>query len=153
VARHGFGLLRASVAGLPGRVRVGFTLIEILVTLVILSVGIVAILHAFQSSLTALGAAGDSLRAELAIREKMAEIEQAARDGNESAMASSREVFTSGFYRGFQRQCLLERLATSRAEGKQEITLFQVQVDVEKSASRTRRSAVTYITLTTAEGA
>lgn len=55
--------------------RSGFTLIEILITLVILSTGIVLVLEAFQTSLTALGASRDSLWSNVLIKEKLAGIE------------------------------------------------------------------------------
>jgi len=60
------------------RVRVrgtsAFTLIEVLVTLVILSTGIVVVLHAFESSVTALGEARDVLNGTALARQKRVEI-------------------------------------------------------------------------------
>jgi len=61
----------------------GFTLIEVLITLVILSTGIIVVLRAFETSLSALGESRDSLRATMLIKERMIEVESAAcRDGD-----------------------------------------------------------------------
>ena len=51
----------------------GFTLIEVLVTLVILSTGIVVVLQAFDVAVAALGEARDTLWANAIVREKLAE--------------------------------------------------------------------------------
>ncbi len=51
--------------------RCGFTLIEVLVAVVILSTGIVLILSAYDSSLAALRSANDSMRAHLLLKEKL----------------------------------------------------------------------------------
>ncbi len=65
-----------------GRTReAGFTLIEILVTLVIVSFGLVAVLGAFQRSVTATAQARDVLRASQLIAERMAEIQAAVATG------------------------------------------------------------------------
>ena len=57
------------------RARQGFTLIEVLVTLVILSTGIVLVLRAFETSLTALGESGETVHSMRLIQRKMSEIE------------------------------------------------------------------------------
>jgi len=49
----------------------GFTLVELLVTLIILSTGIVLVLQAFQTSAIALSESRDAMRADLLIRRKM----------------------------------------------------------------------------------
>ena len=67
------------------RCRRGFTLIEVLVTVVILSIGIVLVLRAFETSLVALGQARDALRAGHLIRGKMAEAEADALEGGRPA--------------------------------------------------------------------
>lgn len=63
----------------------GFTLIEVLITVVILSTGIVLVLQAFQTSATALGAARDAMRATHLLRGM---VETIARDGLAAVPAS-----------------------------------------------------------------
>ena len=58
-----------------GKRRTAFTLIEVLVTLVILSTGIVVVLHAFESSVTALGEARDVLNGTALAQRKRVAIE------------------------------------------------------------------------------
>ncbi len=65
-------------ASLQAAFQAGFTLIEVLITLVILSTGIVVVLQAFQTSATALGAARDTERATYLIQSTLDLI---ARDG------------------------------------------------------------------------
>ncbi|MCK5528179.1 MAG: prepilin-type N-terminal cleavage/methylation domain-containing protein [Kiritimatiellae bacterium] len=52
-----------------------FTLIEILITIVILSTGIVAILHAFETSMVGLAKARDVLFSTVLCRDKLTDIE------------------------------------------------------------------------------
>lgn len=52
-----------------------FTLIEILVSVSILAVGLVAIMGAFDTCLSALAASGDRMRATLLMKEQLATIE------------------------------------------------------------------------------
>jgi len=53
----------------------GFTLIEVLVAVVILSIGIVGVLHAYDASIVALGVARDRLWATSLIKDKLADAE------------------------------------------------------------------------------
>jgi len=64
----------------------GFTLIEVLVALVILSTGIVVVLRAFQTSLFALSEARDALRASMLMRDTLAETELAVIQEGASAL-------------------------------------------------------------------
>lgn len=77
-----------SITGNPGTPRrpvaatcSGFTLIEILVAVTILSIGIVAVLEAFSVSLDALHRSRDVVRASDAIRTQLAEAEMSAMVG------------------------------------------------------------------------
>ena len=120
----------------------GFTLIEVLVTVVILSVGIVAILEAFQASLVALGAAQDSLRGTLLAREKMGDVELQCL-ARKSGPPSSRETFDAGLYRGFRRVCDVEGVES--AGGKQQaMALYRVTVSVSKGSGPSR-AVTTYV--------
>ncbi|MDI6774505.1 MAG: type II secretion system protein [Verrucomicrobiota bacterium] len=62
--------------------RAGFTLVEVLVTLVIVSFGLVAVLAAFQKSISAVDQARDVLRAATLVARRIAEIEAAAVEGS-----------------------------------------------------------------------
>jgi type II secretion system protein I len=57
------------------KLRAGFTLVEALLTMVILSIGIIAILGAYRTSLNALEAIRDNAQALSLLKEKMADIE------------------------------------------------------------------------------
>jgi|GEM_PF-5606712 len=83
----------------------GFTLLEVLVTLVILSVGIVVVLQAFQTSIVALEAARDSLRMELLLKEYLAETEGAVRQSGSAETGVLEKGFAAGMFRGFRLQC------------------------------------------------
>ena len=70
-------LRKALQAGFhPSALSSSFTLIEVLVTLVILSTGIILVLRAFETSLVALGESRDSMRAGILLRETLADAEQ-----------------------------------------------------------------------------
>lgn len=71
------------------RPRSGFTLVELLVTLVILSTGIVLVLQAFETSMTALSESRDALRASALVQSLVAGGELVLRHGGAS---SSREA-------------------------------------------------------------
>ncbi len=60
----------------PGSHAVGFTLVEVLITIAILSVGIVAVLTCFQRSLSALDRTKDRMCATELISSKFTELEQ-----------------------------------------------------------------------------
>jgi Tfp pilus assembly protein PilV len=66
-----------------------FTLIEVLVTLVILSAGIVLVLRAFETSLVALGEARDTARAASLLRRAVGEAEAAAVENGERGLQAA----------------------------------------------------------------
>lgn len=79
----------------------GFTLVEVLVSIVILSIGIVVVLQAFQTSLTALSESRNVLRSSTFARRKLAEIDSmVARDGIEQVRQSVPSTFIplEGFF-------------------------------------------------------
>lgn len=67
----------------------GFTLIEVLVALVILSTGIVVVLGAFETSLVALGEARDTVRAARILREALADARVAAQSGGAAGLTAA----------------------------------------------------------------
>ena len=76
-------------AGSPQK---AFTLVEIMLTITILTVGIIGILRAYATSVNALEVSRDTVDAVCLLKEKMAEIEQAAIDegGNSPGFSSGR---------------------------------------------------------------
>jgi prepilin-type N-terminal cleavage/methylation domain-containing protein len=78
----------------------GFTLVEILVTVVVLAVGIVAVLEALQNSVTALDASRENLTAHRIIAEKLSEFEEQAlsRGGLRQGSQGGRELEPHGEY-------------------------------------------------------
>ncbi len=73
--------------------RSAFTLVEVLVAVVILSTGIVSVLHAYNASLVALGVARDRLWSTALIKEKLTELETAVADGDDPMGLSSKGWF------------------------------------------------------------
>lgn len=71
-----------------------FTLIEILITIVILSTGIVVILHAFETSMMALTKARDVLACTVLCRDKLSEIK------SDIAVGKSPEATSNGSFDG-----------------------------------------------------
>jgi type II secretion system protein I len=123
-----------------------FTLIEVLVTLVILSTGIVLVLRAFETSLSALGEARDCLVESVLIRQKMSDLSVAARDPQTSELRSDRGVF-SGRYDGYEWDLQVEKedvaVAGVPADGKSSNTLNRVSLAVWRSGSTKKNSVVT----------
>ena len=61
------------------RLRTGaFTLIEVMVVVMLLAFGLVAVLHSFQSAITAIGVAGERMKADLRTAEILADVERQA---------------------------------------------------------------------------
>jgi prepilin-type N-terminal cleavage/methylation domain-containing protein len=73
-----------------------FTLIEVLVTLVILSAGIVLVLRAFETSLVALGEARDTARAATLLSRAVGEAEAAAVENGEAGLQAAGGFFDAG---------------------------------------------------------
>lgn len=124
--------------------RQGFTLIELLVSVVILSVGIVAILHAFERSLFALGAARDHLWSSLLINEKTAEIDIDLRAGDGSQIAGSggRGDFDEP-YDAFSWESTIGEYGIQEQEDGQTNKVFSAEVTVWRRGSGVEHSAQT----------
>ena len=68
----------------------GFTLIEVLISVVILATGVVVVLQGMHTALAALDAAVDKSRSAMLLRTKIVEAQSAAQEGNDpSSLASS----------------------------------------------------------------
>lgn len=118
------------------RGRRGFSLIEVLIATVILSVGIVTVLCAFHTSLSALGSVRDGLWAGMLIGEKMAELEGAAQDRDEGALCSGSGTF-AGVYEGFSwRTEVSEVDSPGRARDDNSYALMRVDVWVWRDANK-----------------
>jgi prepilin-type N-terminal cleavage/methylation domain-containing protein len=128
----------------PPALRGAFTLIEVLVTVVILSTGIVVVLEALQTSLGALGSARDSLRATLLVREKMAEVERGALQSGGGGLSSSSARFGEGFYRGFRVDCDIARVDVDGDAGRRR-SLYRVAVSAARQDAGTEQIAGTWI--------
>ena len=123
----------------------GFTLIEVLVALVILSTGIVLVLRAFETALTASVRARDSMLATLLLRDKLSQVE-ASLQLDRIVEPSGRESFTEGENAGFRRMFTVASFdahgdALLPAQG----ALYEVRVTVSKAASATEQTAATYV--------
>lgn len=127
---------------------VSFTLIEVLITVVILSTGIISVLRAFEISLFALGKSRDSLWATMLIREKMAETEMTFLEEGHDAPLFSNGRF-SGLYKDFrwtmETSQIREYPQASVSDGNQPDTLNEVVVTVWRESSDREHSATTYL--------
>lgn len=127
----------------------GFTLIEVLISVVILSIGIVVVLQAFDTSLFALGVSRDTQRATMLIREKMAELEMSAleQDGIEPGSSSGRFLRTNKGFHWELQVTQVPRLIRLGAGGGEIGTdaLNEVVVTVWRKGSDRRYSVVTYV--------
>ena len=75
----------------------GFTLVEIMLTITILTVGIIGILRAYATSINALEVSRDTVDAVCLLKKKMAEIEQAAIEEGGISPGSSSGRFEDEF--------------------------------------------------------
>jgi len=76
----------------PDRGHLGFTLIEVLITVIILSVGIVLVLQAINASANGLDIARDATTAMIVIKDKVSEVEAASLAGREVSSGWSRGI-------------------------------------------------------------
>ena len=124
-----------------------FTLIEVLVSMVILSTGIVLLLGAFETSLAALGRSREALWTDTLIRQAMAGLDTwlAAHPGTAPQPSVGR---CGGRYRDFrwrQQVTRVEPPAGIPAADQDTAALFEVTVTVWREGSDSRGSAVTYV--------
>ena len=132
---------------LPTGCGFGFTLIEVLVALVILSTGLVLVLRAFETSMAALSEARDALRASLLIREQMGEAEAAQREAGGDMLSAS-----DGRYIGRYSDFRWERevhpfpvLGDTGIEGEAAAELAEVTITIRKDGSDQTYSATTLL--------
>jgi prepilin-type N-terminal cleavage/methylation domain-containing protein len=111
----------------------GFTLIEVLVSLVILATGIVAVLRAFETSAVALGESRAALHATELLRRLAAEAE-----AGETLPPAGRAG--ASFDAGWEREVLREPLALAGSN-----RLEQVTITVWRQGTDQRYSVSTYI--------
>ena len=135
----------------PTRSRLGFTLIEVLISVVILSAGIVLVLRALDASIIHLSISRDTLIAAALITDKIAETEGFALspDGINPGISGGRFI---GAYRGFRWEQRVKEV-----DGLTDIyssdlglkhTLHEVCLSVWHEDSSRRYSATTFIRTT-----
>lgn len=125
--------------------RRGFTLIEVLITLVILSTGIVIVLEAFQTSLVALNAAREHLRATSLLEQKTSEIGLEVLAGTRGGGRMS-EIIEQEPFRGFRCDSSVSRV-DGQGAGVSEagIGLYEIRATISKAGSSAEVTGVTRI--------
>ena len=121
--------------------RSGLTLVEVLVAVVILSFGIVAVLVAFQQTLSALGTARDAVYAGLLLREKMAEIDLHIVEERDLPVLASEDTFPEP-HTAF-RWTLTER----EIESGDRMSLHEIVLTVRRDGASREYTAATYVTI------
>lgn len=114
----------------------GMTLVEILLAVVILSVGIAGVLQAYAVSVKTLGISRDHIDALCLLKEKMADIEQAALEQNGLSAGTSSGDFTGAF-----QDCTWE----SEAKPISEESLYELDLRVQLPDQSRRFSLATYL--------
>ena len=142
---HISGNLQSSIFNLQSP-RQGFTLIEVLITLVILSTGIVLVLRAFGTAAAALGESRDGLWASLLAEEKIAEAIMAAEDDSAAGFAFSNGSLPAGGVEFLWRMRVqtIERLPSEMGAGNRPVVLNEMAVSIRRDGSTRERTATTY---------
>ena len=130
----------------PQSVCGAFTLIEVLISLVILSTGIVMVLRAFNTSLFALRESRNALIANILIRDKIEQARLAAFERGAAGLESQAGGFET--IKNFEGEMRVDRLLTSW-DGSN--TLNRVFVAVSEKNAQTKYDIVTYITTSKAD--
>lgn len=127
----------------------GFTLIELLVSIVILTTGIVVVLEAFQTSLTALQETRQSLFSDLLIRQRMSHVEEGIQSVVRRAPVSGYGSFAGEFsaYRWSQ-HVSTDAAAAPAAEGGGSLADVTVSVWRRREADARDLSVQYYIPVT-----
>jgi prepilin-type N-terminal cleavage/methylation domain-containing protein len=125
--------------------RRGFTLVEVLVAVVVLSVGIVAVMRGFETALLALRGSADTLQASSIIAEKMSQVRAGSLSRDESDEGSSFAGDTSGTARGFSWKMDLDEVSMSGAGEEDTNSVVKVTVTVSGRGSRRTYTGETYI--------
>ena len=119
-----------------------FTLVEVLVALVVLSIGIVVALSAFQGLLVALAEARDTLRADLLIKEKFAETETSLRE-----QPGATPVAARGRFPGTQQADFLWEMSVGEMSGPwsehRESKVYRFTLSVWREGSAVRHTVTT----------
>jgi prepilin-type N-terminal cleavage/methylation domain-containing protein len=132
--------------------RAGFTLVEVLISVVILSTGIVVVLQGLHASLSALDGAVEKTRSAMLLRTKIIEAQAAALDGNDPSSLTSSGLFSEPYdaYRW--------RLSVNKAPAASEVStgshvgdLYEVGVAVWRDESPRRYTAATLVYVPAAE--
>ena len=141
-------LVDVSFRGAAPASRRGFTLIEVLITLVILSTGIVSVLKAFGTAASVLGESRDSLWTSLLTSEKIEEAVMAAEDstGGAALLPASGQVPAAGMVFRWTRQVReVERLPPDAKAGRPDpVVLNEVTVTLWRDGTTQERSVTTY---------
>ena len=126
--------------------RRGFTLVEVLIATVVLSIGIVTVLCAFQRSLFALGVVRDDLWAGLLIKERIAALGGAAQEGDDNAFVPSQGRF-SGPYKDFEWATVVSdvELPIDPADVPEPFVLRQVTVRVWRDDPEKNYESTVYL--------
>jgi len=125
-----------------------FTLIEILVTVVILSVGIVAVLSAFNQAVAALGASSEALAADRLITERMDALREAALEAGDplGRRSSGTLSLPAGVYRWEAELTLLKELPEIRRDDEPlKEAVYEARVSVRREGSDSEHAAATYL--------
>jgi type II secretory pathway pseudopilin PulG len=120
-----------------------FTLIEVLVTLVILATGIVIVLRAFDTSLVALGESRDSLRAGALLRQKLEEVEQRVLAEGEEGLGSASG--SSDGYDDWRVRVQADLHAVSSGASRSTNKLYRVAALAWRDGMDRRYGAATYV--------
>ena len=123
--------------------RSAFTLIEVLVSMVILATGIVLILRSFETSVIALAEARDALRATSLLEEKLAEIRSqtaASRNLSFTSRGSFDEPYQNYSWSVNSRSSGIARVGRQGTNALEELT-----VTVRREGSSVEYGATTYL--------
>lgn len=123
----------------------GFTLIEVLVALVILSTGIVLVLRAFETALAASERSRDSMIATMLVREKLNQVESTLLI-DRVVDSGGTEAFDEGEAAGFRRTCAVAPAAGQGASlTPAQGALYEIRVAVARVTSGTELVAATHV--------
>jgi prepilin-type N-terminal cleavage/methylation domain-containing protein len=129
----------------------GFTLIEVLIAVVILSTGLVLVLQGMQTGVMAFDSAVSKSRAAVLIGGKLSELRQEALAGVDLSTLESRGDFEAP-YELYHWSQSIERVskdvsagAGASGEGKDAGELYRIEVVVGRTGSEREYSLVTYV--------